>query len=256
MKNNDIHSNEEKENSLKLNNGQNEFQKFITSLEGMEEYRLPQRAYHIIRLAVRDLILPPGKAILEREMSEILQMSRTPVREALVRLEMEGVVRLIPRRGFIVEPIEKEDLKEVYEIVEALDGLAIELATSKITDAELDNLDAIITEQEEELVKRNLTRWAVLDDLFHAAIIDYAKNKRLSAVIDSYSDQCYRARLFTIKNRPIPLHSIVEHKAIVSCMRAKDGAAASMLMKSHRRRAQREILAALDRIEETEPLDK
>ncbi|ASN07449.1 GntR family transcriptional regulator [Virgibacillus necropolis] len=234
---------------------ENEFQLFIDSLEGIDEYRLPQRAYHIIRLAIRDLILPPGKAILEREMSDILQMSRTPVREALVRLEIEGVVRLIPRRGFIVDPIEKEDLKNIYEIIETLDGLAIENATMKVDDTEIDYLESIIKKQEEELEKRNLKGWSILDDLFHSSIIGYAKNKRLSAVIDSYSDQSYRARLFTINQRPIPLRSIVEHKAIVSCMRTKDGTASRMVMQSHRRRAQREILTAMDRIDKNENID-
>lgn len=225
-----------------------ELQVLIDNLEEMDEYRLPQRAYHIIRLAIRNLILPPGKAILEREMSEALQMSRTPVREALVRLETEGVVRLIPRRGFIVELIEKVDLKEVYEIIETLDGLAIEMATKNIGDSELNDLEEIIQKQKIELEKGNLKEWSILDDLFHATIISYANSKRLSAVIDSYADQTYRARLFTIKHRPVPVLSIVEHVAIVSCMRAKDGQAARMLMQSHRRRAQQEILKALDQI--------
>ncbi|MDQ0273368.1 GntR family transcriptional regulator [Cytobacillus purgationiresistens] len=218
----------------------------------MEEYRLPQRAYHTIRLAIRDLILPPGKALLEREISETLQMSRTPVREALVRLEMEGVVRLVPRRGFIVEPIEKEDLKEVYEIIKTLDGLAIEMATANATDEELDRLEAIIEEQQVTLKNENLKQWSFLDDLFHATIVEYANNKRLSAVIDSFADQSYRARLFTIKERPIPTRSIIEHKAIVSCMRAKDEKAASILIQSHRIRAQKEILEVLDKITHTE----
>ncbi len=227
-----------------------ELESHISNLEGLEQQRLPQRAYTIIRLAIRDLILPPGKTILEREMSEILEMSRTPVREALVRLEIEGVVRLIPRKGFIVKPIEKEDLKEVYEIVETLEGLAIELATKSIDESEIKLLESIITKQEEALDLGDLKQWAVLDNHFHALTIKFANNKRLSAIIDSYSDQTYRARLYTIKHRPIPLRSIVEHKAIVKCMEAKDENAARIVMQSHRNRARQEILSALDKIEE------
>jgi len=227
-----------------------ELSSFIGKLEGLDEYRLPLRAYHIIRLAVRDLVLPPGKTILEREMSEILQMSRTPVREALVRLETEGVVRLIPRKGFIVEPIEKEDLKEVYEIVETLDGLAIEMATKKVDEMEIKQLESIITKQEKALENNDLKQWAVLDDHFHALIIKFAKSKRLKAIIDSNSDQTYRARLFTINYRPLPLRSIIEHKAIVKCMEAKDENAARVVMQSHRSRARKEILVALNKIEE------
>lgn len=237
-------------------NLEEELQLFIQNLKGMEQYRLPQRAYHTIRLAIRDLILPPGTALLEREISETLQMSRTPVREALVRLEIEGVVRLVPRRGFIVEPIEQEDLKEVYEIITTLDSLAIEIATANAIEEELDYLETIIDDQQAALAQEDLKKWSYLDDLFHATIIKYAHNKRLKTVIDSFADQSYRARLFTIKNRPLPLRSITEHKAIVFCMRAKDGKAASMLIQSHRRRAQKEILEVLGEINQIEIINK
>jgi GntR family transcriptional regulator, rspAB operon transcriptional repressor len=245
MKENMVEKDHEKNFSLNETGMEKEMLFFIDNLEGLDEYRLPQRAYHIIRLAIRDLILSPGKTILEREMAEVLQMSRTPVREALVRLETEGMVRLIPRRGFIVEPIEREDLKQVYEIVEALDGLAVGLATEKVGEEEISKLESMIEQQEEALEQNDLKKWAILDDEFHHLIIDYAENKRLRAVIDSHSDQLYRARLFTINQRPLPFHSIVEHKAIVSCMRAKDGHAASVLMQSHRNRARNEILTAI-----------
>lgn len=226
-----------------------EIEFLIDSLEGLDEYRLPQRAYHIIKMAIRDLILSPGKTILEREMAETLQMSRTPVREALVRLETEGMVRLVPRRGFIVEPIEKEDLKEIYEIVETMDGLAVANATEKVNDAELDKLESLIKQQEKALEQNNLKKWAILDDQFHNLIIRFASNKRLNTVIAIHSDQLYRARLFTINYRPLPIKSIVEHKAIISCMKAKDGVAGSMVMQSHRKRARKEILTALDKID-------
>ena len=246
----------EKDNEIKIPPNPTSMEKevlfFIDDLEGYDEYRLPQRAYHIVRLAIRDLILPPGKMILEREMAEALQMSRTPVREALVRLETEGMVRLIPRRGFIVEPIEREDLKQIYEIVETIDGLAASLATARVGELEIGLLESLIEQQEEALEQKNLKKWAILDDQFHHLIIDYAKNKRLRTVIDIYSDQLYRARLFTINHRPLPLHSIVEHKAIISCMKAKDSNAASVLMQSHRKRARYEILTAVEKITQTD----
>ncbi|AVD54569.1 hypothetical protein BEH_24730 (plasmid) [Priestia filamentosa] len=95
---------------------------FLSDLDVNEESRLPQRAYLAIRHAIRHLQLPPGQTVLEREMAEILGMSRTPVRESLIRLETEGWVRLIPRRGFIVAPLVADDLQQIYEVVEALDG--------------------------------------------------------------------------------------------------------------------------------------
>lgn len=224
-----------------------ELTRFAEGLD-LEDYRLPLRAYHTIRLAIRNLVLPPGQAILEREISEALEMSRTPVREALVRLETEGVVKLVPRRGFIVEPIEGKDLAEIYAIIEALDGLAIELATAHVTDPLLDGLESIIRSQQECLDREDLARWSALDDEFHERIVRTAGNERLTAVIDSYSDQTYRARLYTIGERPLPVRSITEHSAMIAAMRARDGRAARMLMQSHRYRAQQEILHALEKL--------
>ncbi|WP_143759303.1 GntR family transcriptional regulator [Sporosarcina newyorkensis] len=236
------------ENEQDLHEG---IQNFISQLEGLDNYRLPQRAYHIMRLAIRDLVLFPGKTILEKEMADILQMSRTPVREALVRLETEGMVHLIPRRGFTVEPIEKNDLREIYEIAQIMEGFAVEKATDRIEDREIQQLELLIHKQEKAIEQKDLRLWSYLDDQFHHLIIEFAKNKRLNTIIDIHSDQLYRARLYTINKRPLPLQSITEHKAIISCMRAGEGSAARMVMQSHRKRARVEILEALDKMNES-----
>lgn len=227
------------------------FRKFIDSLDdGHQEHRLPQRAYQIIRLGIRDLILPPGSMILEREVGEALQMSRTPVREALVRLETEGLLRLVPRKGFVVEPIEKEDLREIYEVAENLEGLAVELATEIMTEEEIGCLEDINVQLEKALQNNQLNLWAHLDHEFHSSVIQFSKNKRLETLIDVYSDQLYRARLYTIHNRPILIKSIDEHKAMIACMKAKEGLAGRTIMQSHRKRAKKEIIRALDNIKE------
>ncbi|MEH7307293.1 GntR family transcriptional regulator [Neobacillus drentensis] len=215
---------------------------FLNSLDKNGESRLPQLAYLATRHAIRQLQLPPGQTVLEREMAEILGMSRTPVREALVRLEMEGWVRLIPRRGFVVAPIIADDLQQIYEVVEALDGIAGSLAAKRATPEELDKLDHLIEEQEKALASEDLLAWTDLDEQFHQLIVDLARNPRLRGVMDSQSDQLYRARLYTIKLRPEPTRSIMDHKAIVSVMRAAEPDAARSMLQSHRYRARSEIL--------------
>ncbi|MRG84837.1 GntR family transcriptional regulator [Salinibacillus xinjiangensis] len=240
-------SEDEREEKIK-----GDFLLYLEGLKDFEQYRLPQRAYHIIRLAIRDLILPPGSMILEREMSEALEMSRTPVREALVRLETEGVLRLVPRRGFVVEPIEKQDLVEIYDIAGSLEGLAVDLATSNVGQEEIKILDEIVAEQEQALEQKDLHKWAQLDDRFHSSLIDFSQSKRLRSVIDIHADQIYRARLFTIRYRPLPFQSIEEHKAIISCIRAKDPKASRLLMQSHRKRTLKEILKVIDQSNGTE----
>lgn len=226
----------------------NNFQSFVSEMETLEEDRLPQRAYAILRYAIRNLVLPPGRTILEREVAEILEMSRTPVREALVRLENDEALQLIPRRGFYVEPIEKNDLSDIYQLSATLDGLAIELAALQMNNEAINKLESLVDKQQEALNKKEFSRWAKLDDEFHSEIVKCSTNESLNKVIGIYSDKLYKARLFTINHRPSPDMSIIEHRAMIACLRAKDAKAAKVLMESHRRRAQKEILTALDEI--------
>lgn len=236
----DVTHQEEEHTTISLN-----VQSFLSSLDLSGETRLPQRAYLCVRHAIRHLQFPPGQTVLEREMAEILGMSRTPVREALVRLEMEGWVRLIPRHGFIVAPILADDLQQIYEVVEALDGIAGQLATGRATIEQLDHLEFLIQEQEKALERNDLLTWTDLDDQFHNKIVDMAQNPRLRGIMDSQSDQLYRARLYTISLRPKPTRSIMEHKAILAVMRASESEAARTMLQSHRHRARNEILEAL-----------
>lgn len=226
----------------------NNFRTFVNDMENLEEARLPQLAYVIIKHAIRNLILPPDRTILEREVAEILDMSRTPVREALVRLENDEALQLIPRRGFYVEPIEKNDLSDIYQLSATLDGLAIELAAKQINNEEISKLETLVEKQQESLNKKEFSEWAKLDDEFHNVIIECSTNDSLNKVIGIYSDKLYKARLYTINHRPAPDMSIIEHQAIIACLKAKDAKAAKVLMESHRRRAQKEILNALDEV--------
>ncbi|GEK58294.1 GntR family transcriptional regulator [Marinococcus halophilus] len=212
----------------------------------VEEKRLPQKAYQIIRQAIRNLYLPPEKMVLEREMAEVLDMSRTPVREALIRLQTEGLVRVVPRKGFAVTPIERKNLMEIYEIAESLDGLAAELAVRNTNEGTLSQLEALISEQKTALESKNLKNWAILDDDFHSRIIQAAGNERLNDLIEFHADHLFRARLYTVNKRPLPTNSILEHEAIVACLKTNDGKAARTIMESHRRRASRDILNVID----------
>jgi len=214
--------------------------------EEVEENRLPQRAYIIIRKAIRNLQLQPSEAFLEREIAEMLEMSRTPVREALIRLEMDGWIKLIPRKGFSVEPIIRETIEQICQIAEALDGVAAELATLHMDEGHLEQLESFIERQENYIHEHNLKAYADVDDQFHNLIINCSQNQRLKSVMDSHSDQLYRARLFTINDRKLPVRSIKEHRAIVAAMRAQDSKAAQILMHSHRHRGGQEILDIIE----------
>lgn len=235
--------NEENRNGCNENDLKNTL---LSYKKEVNEDRLPQRAYIIIRKAIRNLQLQPSESFLEREIAEMLEMSRTPVREALIRLEMDGWIKLIPRKGFSVEPIIKENIEQMFQIAEALDGLAAELATLNMDEGHLEILDSLIKSQEKYMLENNLKAYADVDDQFHNLIVEYSQNQRLKSVMDSHSDQLYRARLFTINDRKLPVRSIKEHRAIVAAMRAQDSKAAQTLMHTHRNRGCQEILGIIE----------
>lgn len=209
------------------------------------DLRLPEKAYHIIRIAIKNLILKPGKTFLEREIAEVLEMSRTPVREALIRLQSADIITLIPRKGFVVNPILEIDVKEIYEVTESLDGLAIEIATENVTDEALKNLNKIIVAQKKHLEQGDLYQWSKEDDAFHEKITQLANNSKLINMRNIHGDQLFRVRLYTINERPIPEFSVEEHEAMLTCMKIGDAKTARQLMEYHRKRAWKEIKQVL-----------
>jgi DNA-binding GntR family transcriptional regulator len=239
------HSSDQDEDDPNLSALHLSMRSFLATSALRDETRLPQRAYLAIRHIIKFLKLPPGYTVLERQMAAVLDMSRTPVREALVRLEMEGWVQIVPRRGFVVSPILGEEISQVYEIVEALDGVAGALAARRATPQQLAHLETLIQRQEASLEINDLIEWTDLDDQFHSWIIDLSQNPRLRVIVDSQADQIYRARLYTIRHRPKPTRSVMEHKAMLAALRAGAPEAAQAIMRSHRQRSHIEILDAL-----------
>jgi len=210
--------------------------------EELDERRLPRKAYLALRWAIRDLHLEPRRMLCEREVVEALGMSRTPVHEALVRLENEGWVRLVPRHGFVVTPLVADDLQQLYEVVEGLEGVAVALSTVRSRAEGLEELDRLIAEQEEALEANDVVTWAELDAQFHRHIVYLSGNTRLGEILDNQDDQLYRARLYTINLRPKPMRSVEEHRAIVAAMRERNAMIARELLEAHRRRGRDEIL--------------
>lgn len=207
-----------------------------------DEERLPQRAYQALRRAIRDLRLTPGQMVLEKEAAGALGISRTPVREALVRLEAEGLLRLVPRHGFVVTPLEPQSLGEIYEILEGLEAVAVDLAAGRTTPAQLGELDASIAAQASALERDDLVAWLAADDRFHALVLEMSGNERLRRLAESFGDQLHRVRLFTHRLRPKPVRSTADHRAVAAAIRAGDGLRARELHQAHRRRARDEIL--------------
>jgi DNA-binding GntR family transcriptional regulator len=205
-------------------------------------------AYERIRQRILDNEWPPGHRALEQEVALALGMSRTPVREALVRLQNDGLVEVVPRHGMRVLPVSPIDMREIYEILTALECMAAELvAQRKPSDDELAPLVKATQDMDSALAKDDLDAWAAADERFHASLIELAGNRQLAATVWNYWDRAHRARMFSLRLRPKPVNSTQEHMALVDKLRAGDAKGAADINRAHRARASRELLGIFER---------
>ncbi len=204
-------------------------------------------AYDQIRRRILDNVWPPGHRALEQEVALALGMSRTPVHEALSRLHAEGLIEVIPRHGMRVLPVSPTDMREIYDILTALECMAAELlARRKPSDAQLKPLVDATKAMTRALKADDLEAWAKADESFHAQLLELAGNRQLQATVLNYWDRAHRARLFTLRLRPKPVNSTVEHMQMVERLRAGDAEGAARVTRAHRQRANRELLAIFE----------
>jgi DNA-binding GntR family transcriptional regulator len=212
--------------------------------------RRPQAAvaYEEVKRRILDNEMPAGFQALESELAETLAMSRTPVREALVRLADEGLVEVRPRHGMRVLPVSTADMREIYEILTALECMAAELlARKRPSDAELQPLVDATDAMDAALKADDLDGWAQADERFHAQLLELAGNRQLQATVLNYWDRAHRARMFSLRLRPAPVNSTREHMQLVDSLRAGDPDGAARVNRAHRERANRELLAIFER---------
>lgn len=209
---------------------------------------LVDEAYQQIRHRILDNVWPPEHRALEQEVALALGMSRTPVREALLRLQGEGLVEVIPRHGLRVLPVSPADMREIYQILTALECMAAELlAERKPSDQELKPLVAASLAMDKALKADDLDAWAAADERFHVHLLELAGNRQLQATVLNYGDRAHRARMFSLRLRPKPVSSTREHMHMVERLRAGDAAGAAAVTRAHRERASRELVAIFER---------
>jgi DNA-binding GntR family transcriptional regulator len=208
---------------------------------------LVDAAYQQIRQRILDNVWPPGHRALEQEVALALGMSRTPVREAIMRLRNEGLVEVIPRHGLRVLPVSPNDMREIYQILTALECMAAELlARRQPSEAELKPLIDANKAMDKALRADDLDAWAAADERFHAHFLELAGNRQLQATVLNYWDRAHRARMFTLRLRPKPVNSTKEHMRMVERLRAGDAEGAVAVTRAHRARANAELIAIFE----------
>ena len=203
-------------------------------------------AYDVLRRQILSNDLPPGARFLEPELALRLGMSRTPVREALIRLEAEELVRITPRRGVQIAPVSVAAMKEIYEIVTALEAAAARcLAAAMPTTERLAPLRSAVDCMDTALATGDLIAWGAADESFHRALLTQCGNQRLAAIALRCRDQVGRARSVTLRLRRELKRSNAAHRLLLDAVAAGDVERAGRLHRQQRDRATRELLHIL-----------
>lgn len=192
--------------------------------------------------------LMPGSTYLEAELAELLHMSRTPVREAALRLEAQGLLEVRPRHGVRITPMSPEDMEEIYEILTELEGMCAEKAADAgHSEEEVQALEVAMRHMDEALEREDRAAWAAADEEFHRALIKLGHNRRAEMIFDLFNDQVRRARAVTLWLRPLPVKSNEAHRAVCDAILKCDSEAAGRLHREHRRQARHLLIELLRR---------
>jgi DNA-binding GntR family transcriptional regulator len=210
---------------------------------------LTNEAYEALKASILEGILPPGYQAVEKQLAHQLEMSRTPVHEAIIRLQNEGFLRILPRRGVQILKQSPNDIRRTYEVIIALEGMAARLLAGMEDRQAAAAGIALMTEatdaMEDAFLSGDVKQWANADDRFHRSLIEKCGNAKLGCIAGTFMDQAQLARVMTLRIRPLPSISVREHRSILASLEAGNGSEARQAVEEHRARACKEITEAL-----------
>jgi DNA-binding GntR family transcriptional regulator len=197
---------------------------------------LGKQVYNLLWQRIVSHQLRPGDKLSDVRVSEELGVSRTPVREALQRLTQEGIVRAESRRGFFVAHFSSQDVREVYDVRTALEGLAVRLALPRLTDDELAAQQValdMVAQHVQQGVEGANEDFLQVDRAFHDLLIQAAHNRRLAAMMASLQAQLRVFQFYGIHFHGMTDVSIAQLQAILAALHRRDVAAAEAAMAHH-----------------------
>lgn len=207
---------------------------------------LREVVFETLRDAIRKGILKPGERLMEIHLAEQLGVSRTPVREAIRKLELEGYVIMMPRRGTYVSNLSIKDINEVFEIRTSLDSLASGLAAERITDEELEHLQRLLVVIGEAIKEKNMEKIVEADTKFHDILYQASRNNRLVGIIYNLREQLtsFRAKSMAYPGRLE--ETLGEHRRIVDTIAQGDAVAAQKASEYHMERSEHTLLLSME----------
>ncbi len=212
----------------------------------LDNYKpLRELVFESLREAIIHGRLKPGERLMEMQMAEEMGVSRTPVREAIRKLELEGFVVMIPRKGAYVSGISVKDIVDVFEVRAALEGLAAGLAAERITDEEMEKLERILVRITEVSDKDDLEVIVDIDTEFHDLIYKACRNERLVQIITHLKEQIQRFRTTSLAQPGRLRDALSEHRLIVEAISDRNVEMAQVLAREHIDSAEQSLLNAM-----------
>lgn len=216
----------------------------------MADYQyMPLRdlVFHTLRRAIMQGNLKPGERLMEIKLANRMGVSRTPIREAIRMLELEGLVVMIPRKGAQVAKITEKDLKDVLEVRMGLEQLAVKFATMRISDEQVAELFRASRQFEQAVKSDNLTEIAEADVHFHELVYQATGNARLIQLLNNLREQMYRYRIEYLKGQEVRASLVKEHDILCEKLKARDMEGAREIMEAHIERQEEAILQSIHR---------
>jgi DNA-binding GntR family transcriptional regulator len=190
-------------------------------------------AYRLMRDAILGGHIPQGSRVNELELATAWKMSRTPIRDALRRLEAEGLVEAVPRRGMVVRRLDASDVEELYDLCEILEGLAARRAAQRASPPFLAELNGMIKAYGAALKQGDVERMLAVDDQLHRGIARAGGNPRLERAVEGVRAQLREVRLRALRGKGRATKSFREMAKMTAAIRGQDALRAEATMREH-----------------------
>ncbi|KAB2953024.1 GntR family transcriptional regulator [Heliorestis acidaminivorans] len=217
----------------------------------LDNYRpLRDIVFESLREAIIEGVLKPGERLMEIQLAEEMGVSRTPVREAIRKLELEGFIVMVPRKGAYVAGISVKDITDVFELRAALEALAAGLAAQRITESELEELERLLVHTSSSTEPMDLDTLVAGDISLHDIIYKASRNQRLVQNINHLREQLQRLRTTSLAHPGRMRVAWEEHRKIVEAISERNVALAQTLAWEHIENAENSVLEAMGVVKE------
>lgn len=206
---------------------------------------LHEQVAHRLRQMLVEGAIAPGAKLNERELAELLNVSRTPLREAIKMLAAEGLVELLPNRGAIAVSLTEEDVLNTFEVMAGLEGLSGELAAQRITPAELAEIQAMQFEMMAAYTRRDLSTYYAINARIHRAINAAAKNPVLLTVYNQVNARLQALRFRSNQDGEKWKAAVKEHEKMIEALSARDADGMREVLVAHLRNKRDVVLEQL-----------